>query len=48
MLRQALDKNGFVFTEIVACDDYQAEFETKIAQDMLIDPEFSAAIGYFG
>ncbi|KAL4231148.1 hypothetical protein ACF0H5_008731 [Mactra antiquata] len=48
MLRQALDKNGFEFTEIVACDDYQAEFETKMANEMLLDPELSAAIGYFG
>lgn len=48
MLREALDKNGFLFTQIVAPDDYEAEFETNLAEEMLLDPELSEAIGYFG
>jgi hypothetical protein len=48
MLRQALDKAGFVFTQIVAADDYEAEFETNLAEEMLIDPELSSAVDVFG
>lgn len=48
MLRQALDENGFLFTQIVAADDYEAEFETNLAEAMLLDPELSSAIGIFG
>ena len=48
MLRKALDKNNFEHIEIVAADDFQAEFETNLARDMLLDQELSSAINFFG
>ena len=37
-----------MFTQIVAADDYEAEFETDLAEEMLIDPQLSAAVEVFG
>ncbi|XP_060570586.1 galactocerebrosidase-like isoform X2 [Ruditapes philippinarum] len=48
MLRKALDKNSFEHIQIVAADDFQAEFETNLARDMLLDQELSSAINFFG
>ncbi|XP_045189116.2 galactocerebrosidase-like isoform X2 [Mercenaria mercenaria] len=48
MLRQGLDKNNFEHIQIVAADDFQAEFETNLARDMLLDLELSSAVNFFG
>ena len=48
MLRKALDAEGLQHIMIVAADDYQAEFEMNLSRDMLLDPELSSAVEYFG
>lgn len=48
MLRKELDRQGFTHVRIVAADDYEAEFELNLARDMLLDPELSSAVDYFG
>ena len=48
MLRKALDAEGLQHVMIVAADDFQAEFEMNLSRDMLLDPELSSAVEYFG
>ncbi|WAR20909.1 GALC-like protein [Mya arenaria] len=48
LLRAGLDSAGFSHVRIVAADDFQAEFETSLARDMLLDPELSASVDIFG
>lgn len=48
MLKAALNQNGFDNIQIVAADDFQAEFELRLAQDLLLDPELSSSIDIFG
>ena len=48
LLRKKLDENQLQDVMIVAADDFQAEFETNLARDMLLDPELSSAVDVFG
>ena len=48
LLRSSLDHNGLDHVRIVAVDDYEAEFETNLARDMLVDPTLSASVDVVG
>lgn len=48
MLRKGLDKNGLGNVRIVAADDFQSKLELTLARDLLLDPDLSAAVDYFG